>query len=218
MPTPLAVIAGVGPGMGLALARRFAREGYRIAVIARRAEALAAYAAEIGPATAHPADLADAADTRRAMAAIRDAHGPAALLVYNASLWNPAPAMAIAPAEFMRDLALDVGGALVAAQAVYPDISAAGRGAMLFTGSHVAIAPEHGAGSPSLTAGKAALRALVLAMAPRLRRDGIRVGTVTIAGAVAPGTAFDPDRIADRFAALAALPPEDPTVEVIYRG
>jgi NAD(P)-dependent dehydrogenase (short-subunit alcohol dehydrogenase family) len=209
--------------MGLALARRFAREGYRIAMIARRAEALAGYAATIageidGEATGHPADLADPADTRRAMAGIRAAHGPASLLIYNASVWNGTPAMALAPEDFMQDIALDATGALVTAQAVYPDMKAAGGGAMLFTGSHAAIAPDKGTGSASLTAGKSALRGLVFAMAPRLRAEGIRVGTVTIAGAVKPGTAFDPDRIAERFVDLARLPPDDPAVEVVYRG
>jgi NAD(P)-dependent dehydrogenase (short-subunit alcohol dehydrogenase family) len=219
MPDPLAVIAGVGPGMGLALARRFAREGYRIAMIARRADALASFAAAIdGAATAHPADLSDPADAARAMAEIRAAHGPAALAIYNASIWNGTPAMAIAPDAFQRDLSLDVTGALVMAQAVYPDMKAAGKGVMLFTGSRVALAPQHGTASPSLAAGKSALRGLVLAMAGELRRAGIRVGTVTIAGTIAPGGPFDPVRIVEHFVRLAALPAEDRTVEIVYDG
>jgi NAD(P)-dependent dehydrogenase (short-subunit alcohol dehydrogenase family) len=219
MTLPLAIVAGVGPGMGLALARRYIRDGHRVAMIARRAESLDAFAAELGEgATGHPADLADLADIARVMDEIRAAHGPADRLHYNPSIWNEQPAMAFPPDEFQRDMALCVTGGLVAAQAVLPDMKAAGRGTMLFTGGGLALTPQHGTPVPSLAAGKAALRALVLAMAGELRPHGIRVGTVTVAGAIARGSRFDPDRISAEFAALAALPPEDETVEVIFRG
>jgi NAD(P)-dependent dehydrogenase (short-subunit alcohol dehydrogenase family) len=215
---PLAIVAGVGPGMGLALCRRFAAEGYRIAMIARRAEALAGYAADLPDATGHPADLADPADTARAMREMRAAHGPAALMVYNASVWTGTRAMDFDPVAFHRDLHLDVTGALVVAQGVYPDMKAAGRGVMLFTGGGLALHPERGAPAPSLATGKAALRAFVFALAADLKRDGIRVGTVTVDGTIAAGTAFDPERIAGHFVRLAALPPSDPTVELVYDG
>jgi NAD(P)-dependent dehydrogenase (short-subunit alcohol dehydrogenase family) len=219
MTAPLAVVAGVGPGMGLALARRFAREGYRIAMIARRRDALEGYAASVGgPASGHVADLSDLEATRQVMVEIRAAHGPAGLLVFNPSIWRETPAMVVEPADFHRDLALCATAGLVAAQAVYPDMKAAGRGIMLFTGGGLALAPQHGTPAPSLAAGKSALRGLVLAMAGELRPHGIRVGMVTVAGTIAPGGPFDPDRIAERFAALAALSPEDPTVEVVHDG
>ena len=51
----------------------------------------------------------------------------------------------------------------------------------------------------ALTAVKAALRAFVHASAPELAAQRTRLCTVTIAGQVAPGTAFDPDRIAQAF-------------------
>ncbi len=215
---PLTIVAGVGPGMGLAIARRFAAGGHRIALVARSRDKLASYAAELGRGSAHPADLSDPADTARAMAEIRAAEGPAATLVYNAGVWNETPAMALAPEALGRDLSLCVTSALVAAQAVHADMVAAGRGAMLFTGGGLALAPQYGTVVPSLTAGKSALRGLVLAMAGELRPQGIRVGLVTIAGTVAPGGPFDPDLIAERYAALAALPPEDQTVEVVHGG
>lgn len=216
---PLAIVAGVGPGLGLALSRRFAGEGYRVAMIARRAEALDGYAAETGADSAgHPGDLGDPADVARVMREIRDRHGPAALLIYNASVWNPTPAMEIAPADFQRDLSLCVTGALAAAQAVFADMRAAGGGLMLFTGGGLALAPQHGTPAPSLAAGKSALRGLVLAMAPELRKAGIRAGTITIAGTIAPGGPFDPERIAERFAEFASLPRDDDTAEIVYRG
>jgi NAD(P)-dependent dehydrogenase (short-subunit alcohol dehydrogenase family) len=219
MSDKLAIVAGVGPGMGLALARRFAADGCGVALIARRADALAGFLREVGPgASAHPADLADPEAVAAVMAAIRAERGPAEALIWNAALWREQPAMAMSPADFHRDLALGVTGALAAAQAVYPDMRAAGRGVMLFTGGGLALAPQYGAAVPSLTAAKSALRGLVHALAGELRTQGVRVGTVTIAGPVAPGGPFDPDLIAARFAALAALPPEDPTVEIVHDG
>jgi NAD(P)-dependent dehydrogenase (short-subunit alcohol dehydrogenase family) len=215
----LAIVAGVGPGMGLALARRFAADGYGVALIARRPEALAGYLRDLGGgASAHPADLADPQAAAAAVAAIRAERGVVRALLWNAAFWRPTPAMSIAPEDFHRDLALGVTSALAAAQAVYPDMREAGGGAMLFTGGGLALAPQHGAAAPSLTAAKSALRGLVFALAGELRPQGVRVGTVTIAGTVAPGGPFDPDRIAARFAALAALPPDDPTIEVVHDG
>jgi NAD(P)-dependent dehydrogenase (short-subunit alcohol dehydrogenase family) len=58
----------------------------------------------------------------------------------------------------------------------------------------------------SLGAGKAALRNLAFSLHADLAPAGIHAGTVTICGTVKPGTAFDPDRIADSFWALHAQP------------
>ncbi len=220
----LAVVAGVGPGMGLALARRFAADGGRVAMIARRREALDGYAEAIaaetrpGAAKGFPGDLSDPADVARVMGAIRAVEGPARLLIYNAGVWVEASAMALPIADFERDLSLCVTGALVAAQSAYPDMKAAGGGTLLFTGGGLALAPGYGAVAPSLTAGKSALRGLVHAMAGPLRAEGVAARMVTIAGTVAPGGPFDPDLIAGRYAALAALPADDETVEVVHDG
>ncbi|MFD4635898.1 SDR family NAD(P)-dependent oxidoreductase [Lentzea sp. NPDC058436] len=68
-------IFGAGRGLGTALARRFAREGYRVALVARRAERLDALvrdlAAEGVEAAAFPADLSDPANGRAVVEAIR---------------------------------------------------------------------------------------------------------------------------------------------------
>jgi NAD(P)-dependent dehydrogenase (short-subunit alcohol dehydrogenase family) len=218
----VAVVAGVGPGNGLAIAKRFARDGWFVAMIARDATRLAEYQAALtavgGAGRGYVGNLADVGDTARVMAEIIAAEGPIGVLVYNAGVWREASAMTIAPKTFADDLTLSVTAGLVAAQAVYPGMRDAGSGTMLFTGGGLALAPQYGTPVPSLTAGKSALRGLVLAMAAELRPQGIRVGTVTIAGTVAVGTAFDPDVIAERFAALAALPPSDETVEVVFDG
>jgi NAD(P)-dependent dehydrogenase (short-subunit alcohol dehydrogenase family) len=126
--------------------------------------------------------------------------------------------MAMAPARFRADLDLCATGALACAQAAFPAMQARGAGSLLFTGGGLALRPEFGAGVAGLTAGKSALRGLVFALAGELAPHGIHVGTVTIAGQVAPGGPFDPDRIAEAFAALHAEPRGAWSIETVFAG
>jgi NAD(P)-dependent dehydrogenase (short-subunit alcohol dehydrogenase family) len=215
-------VCGAGQGLGRAIARRFAREGFAVALLARRQEALDAMAAEIeadgGTARGFAADLTDEPGLRAALARVGDEMGPPEVLIYNASMFVGGPAMALPPAGFAAELSLDVTGALIAAQAVFPAMQAAGRGTIIFTGSRVAIKPEAGRRSPGLTAGKAALRALAIAVAPELAEAGIHLGTVTIDGSIKPGGPFDPALIAEEFWALHAEPQGSWTTERVFRG
>jgi len=208
--------------MGMAIARRFAREGFALGLIARRADTLEMAAGRLRSDGARvavaAADLSDPGQAVGVIARLTEALGAASVLAYNAAVWNQVPAMAIPPGDFRRDLDLCVTGALACAQAVYPAMRAVGRGSMLFTGGGLALKPEFGAGVASLTAGKSALRGFVHALAGELTPEGIHVATVTIAGTVAPGTAFDPDRIAERFWLLHAEPPTAWRVEEVYAG
>lgn len=200
---PLAIIAAAGPGMGLAVARRFAREGFDLALIARDATRLDAPAALLagagGIARTFAADLTDEGQIRAVLARIEVEMGPAEVLVFNAGVWREGPVLSMSADDFQRDLMLCATSALVCTQAVLPGMQGRGRGTLLFTGGGLALRPEFGAGVASLTAGKSALRGLVRAMAPELANAGLRVGLITIAGTVAPGTAFDPDRIAELY-------------------
>lgn len=203
MTSPLAIIAGAGPGVGASVARRFAAGGFRVALIARDADRLATLAAPIratgGNAATYSADLSDHASVGDAMAAIVADHGRAAVLVWNAAVWTETPALSLDPAEFDRQMRLGLTCALTAIQAVAPAMAESGSGSILLTGGGLGLAPQYGGAVPALTAVKAAVRGFVHASAPEFARKGLRLGTVTIAGQVAPGTAFDPDRIAAAF-------------------
>jgi len=138
------------------------------------------------------------------------------VLVYNASAaMRMTPAMDLPIEDFAADVAVSLTGAFAAAQAVYPAMRSGG-GCMLFTGGGLALAPHYGAGVVSLTAGKSGLRGFVHALAEELRPDGIHVATVTIAGTVAPGTAFDPDLIAQRFWEMFSEPRGSWSVESVF--
>ena len=58
---PVCAVVGVGPGNGEAFARRFAADGYAVALMARRAELTAKLAAELSHAKAYACDVADEA-------------------------------------------------------------------------------------------------------------------------------------------------------------
>jgi len=183
------VVAGVGPGVGAAVARRFAAEGFTVALLARSSAALAAVAAEIGAAggtaRSFPVDMTDLDALAAVLDRVSDEIGPPGVLVYT--------------------------------QAVWPAMRAAGRGTVIWTGGGLALAPQDGTAVPALTAGKSALRGLALAAAPELPAGGVRLATVTIAGMVAPGGPFDPDRIAGAFWAAHAAADGAP-VETVFSG
>jgi NADP-dependent 3-hydroxy acid dehydrogenase YdfG len=218
----VAVVAAAGPGVGFAVAKRFAHEGFAIALIARRRDALDAMVAEIvaegGAARGYAADVTDPSALRAALSAAATDMGAPSVLVWNGGRWIETPALALDPAELEVDLRLTTVGALTAVQAVTPAMAAAGGGTILVTGGGLALAPQYGGAVPALTAGKAAARALVLAAAPELAAQGVHLATVTIAGQVAPGGPFDPDRIAEAFWSLHAAPRDAWTVERVFDG
>jgi NAD(P)-dependent dehydrogenase (short-subunit alcohol dehydrogenase family) len=91
MTSPLAIVAGVGPGVGAAVARRFAEGGFRVALIARdddppcrprRAQSLQLGGTDVRPTSA---DLSDHATVRRVLATIAAEQGRATVLVWNAA-------------------------------------------------------------------------------------------------------------------------------------
>ncbi len=222
MAARLCIVAGVGPGMGMAIARRFGREGLRVALVARNRAALDSHVADLAAqgiaAAAYPADLSDVAATRDVFARILADHGPAEVLVHNAAIWREAKASEVDPALFAADLTLGVVSAAIAAQAVYPAMKERGAGSILATGGGLALHPAYGTAVPTLTAAKSALRGFVHAFAGEAKADGIHVGMVTIAGVVAPGTAFDPDVIADHYWRLHTQAPGAWEVETVFDG
>ena len=215
---PLAIIAGAGPGIGLSVARAFHSQGFAVALLARRREALEALASDLPASSIWPVDLHDPAGFKSVVAAVIEAHGVPDVLHYNAAAWHEADPLMLEPSVFTAGLALCATGALAAVQAVVPAMAGRGHGSLLFTGGGLAIYPEYGADVLSLTAGKAALRAMVLALAPKLAALGLHAATVTVAGTVEADTPFDPDLIAGAFVALHRQPRAEWEHELVFDG
>ncbi|MGF1663198.1 MAG: SDR family oxidoreductase [Kineosporiaceae bacterium] len=215
---PSTVVLGAGPGLGIASARAFARSGHGVGLVARSAERVAAAVDELR-AAGHRAHgrAADAADPEGLAAALRELVGELGgldVLHHNVSRFRAGGVAGTAPGDLADDLAAGAVSLLTAVRAVLPELEAT-TGTVLATGSGAADRPP----ADALTLGpqKAALRALVHALAADLAPRGVAVRTLTVRGVIAPGTAFDPDRIAARLAALAADPAASP-VESDYSG
>ena len=190
-----AIVIGAGPGIGVSVARRLAREGLPVGVIARsRATVEAALAAVPGAAGA-TADVTDEAALRAALDAIVERHGVPEVLVYNAALIQGDAIGDLTAAQHLEAWAVNVVGAITSVAHLGPRMADAGRGTILLTGGMPEPVPD----VASLSLGKAGLRALTQLLATQYAPAGIHVATVTVGGVVAPGTAYDPDEIADHY-------------------
>jgi NADP-dependent 3-hydroxy acid dehydrogenase YdfG len=217
-PKPVCLIIGAGPGIGLAVAQKFASESLSIALVARdadRAKQLAADA-NVPDAHAYAADAGDPLSLQQAIAAATDELGPIDVVVYNAAALTMATPTALSAESLKADLDVSVVGALTAIHSVVPSMLSRGTGTILFTGGGLAIYPS--AGVTSLSVGKAAIRSLAFCFAEEVASAPIRVGMVTVFGAVEPGTPFDPAKIADAFWELYADRDGSLGVEIEFKG
>jgi short-subunit dehydrogenase len=206
MTNPVVMIIGAGPRLGEAVARRFGRDGYDVALIARDEQRLADLGARLKAdgitAGWTSADIGDVEALTAAATRFVDHSGRIDVLLHNVSTWRDASTLELSRADLFADLSVGAASLLTAAQAVVPSMRGPGRGTILATGSGAADRPS--AGGVSLAAQKAALRALVQALDADLRPEGIHCATVTVRGPIAEGTTRAPERIAEVFAELAA--------------
>ena len=195
------LLVGAGPGLGLAIARRFGVGGYGVTLVARSTDGLEALAkgmADTGAKVATlQADVSDPETLRDRMSVLYGTHGAPGLIVYNAVMGAPDQLLSSTAAHLQEAYAVDVIGAIVVAQAAARAMRAAGSGTILVTGGGFADNPIPALATVSL--GKAALRSAATMLAADLGADGIYVATLTILGQIVAGTAFDPERIAERY-------------------
>jgi len=205
-PYTSALIVGTGPGLSASLARRFAREGVRVAVAARSKDKLAALAAETGAST-HVCDATDRGQVEALFAALDDAHATPDLVVYNASGRARGPIVDLDPDDVARSIAVSAfGGFLVAQQAALRMLPRK-HGAIALTGATAGV--KGFALSAPFAMGKFALRGLAQSLARELHPQGIHVLHVVVDGGVRaahrpdpadnPDSTLDPDAIAETY-------------------
>lgn len=201
-----AVVIGVGPGIGRSVALRFAREGLAVAVIARSAETVGAVAADLAPSgvpvVALTADVTDEAALLAALDKAAAELGPPDVVVYNAALIQPDALGELPAAGQLQAWAVNVVGAITAAGHAVPGMAERGHGTFLVTSGM----PEPVPGYISLSLGKAGVRTLVELLDTQYGSLGVHVASVTVGGAVAPGSAYDPDDIAEHYWRLHTQP------------
>ncbi|HTT92996.1 MAG TPA: SDR family NAD(P)-dependent oxidoreductase [Acidimicrobiales bacterium] len=195
------LLVGAGPGLGMAVARRFAEEGYRVTLVARSVDGLGHLADGLADTGAHvdtvAADASDPEGLRARMAELYNEPGAPGLIIYNAVIGAPDKLLSSTVEHLQTAYTVDVIGAVVVAQVAAPAMRAAGSGTIIVTGGGFADHPVPALATVSL--GKAALRSAATMLGADLGPDGIRVATLTIAGQIVAGTAFDPENIAQRY-------------------
>ena len=183
---PVAAITGVGPGLGAALAHRFAQGGYAVAINARRAEYLRSLAEEIrakgGQVLEVPADIGDRAQVEAAFKSIREQLGSPEILLYNAGGGNWGTITDITPEQYEATWRVNGYGAFLSAKEVAPDMIARGKGTMLFTGATAGV--KAGPRSVAFGPAKFAMRGLVQSLARDLGPKGIHVGWINVDGVI----------------------------------
>ncbi len=218
MAARVVLIVGAGPGVGASVARRFAREGYDVGLVARSSEALVTLTDELAAAGIRAgwaaADIADAAALTTAVHRLTAELGRVDVLHFNPSVFRAADPLELSAEELLEDVRVGAAALLTAVQAARPAMTRGAR--VTVTGSMAADHPSHAA--CSLGVQKAAVRNLVLSLDAALAPEGVRATSLTIMGVLAPGTPFAPERVADALYAAATTPDEQWRTEVAFDG
>lgn len=209
-----AIVVGAGPLIGTSLARRFAKDGMPVTVIARSARTVGAVVQAVGgeAVLGVTADVTDEDAARSALDRAVATNGVPEVVVYNAAIIRADRLGELSSAELAGTLAVNVLGAVTVGAHVAPSMVAAGGGSLLFTGGMPAVKAEYA----SLSLGKSALRTVADLFRAEYGSRGLHAATVTVYDAVAPGTPYDPDLIAEEFAALHREPAGRWRHEVIF--
>jgi NAD(P)-dependent dehydrogenase (short-subunit alcohol dehydrogenase family) len=224
-------VLGVGPGLGAAVARRFAREGFAVGLMARGEESLAAVREDVegsgGTALSVTADATDAASVASAFDRVREELGEPEVLVYNAGAFQMGGILELSPEQFDDCFRANCSGAFYGAQRVLPAMVERGRGTIILTGATAAL--RGSARFAALATGKFGLRALAQSMAREFGPQGIHVAHVIIDGQINTPrlredqpdreeiTTLSPESIAETYWQLHAQNPTAWTLELDLR-
>ncbi len=208
----VAVVVGVGPGTGAAVAKKFA-ERYAVALVARGADKVKPVAEAIratgGVALEVPADVTDASSVKHAFDSIRKEIGAPHVLVYNAGQALFGNVEKISLDDYEAAWRTNAFGAFACVKEVAPEMIARGTGVILFTGATAGV--KAGPQSVAFGPAKFATRGLAQSLARDLGPRGIHVAWISIDGVIeVPGVReryaqlgdrelLKPEAIADTF-------------------
>lgn len=188
------VVTGGSRGIGLAIARRFARDGFDVLIVGREREALVVATEQIGhEVTMESGDVSVRADVERIAESIAVRYGRLNVLINNAGILETIPiGTPLAQAEAIFDRVVDASlkGAFLMSHALAPLLASPG-GRIINMGSIVAQSGASVSGYTAYTPAKAGLHGLTLALARELGPRGINVNTV------APGMTADTGQTAN---------------------
>ncbi|PUU78437.1 hypothetical protein B9Z19DRAFT_1048518 [Tuber borchii] len=214
---PLAIIAGVGAGTGLSIARRFA-QGYNVIVLSRSSASIdpviSAVEASGGTAYGISTDVSSEASVTAAFNAIKAKYpgSPTAAAVFNAGSFSRAPFLETALEDWERISAIQGRGAFLFSKATIPLLLASKHlehpPTLIFTGATASL--KASANFSAFAAGKWATRALSQSLAKEFGPQGVHVSHAIIDGVIdiprtkevtfdAEDAKISPDAIADAY-------------------
>lgn len=195
-------VLGAGNGCGNRVAEKFGQNGFRVVLMSRNAEHLAAYEKEFkGKGIEVYTKVADAADTQsvtRAFDELKTTFGIPDVLFYNVGVTTADSALKEKDAALLVErYKIDVAGAYHAILQVLGEEFSKKNGAILVTGGGLALYPMNE--YLPLSMDKAALRAMCIALHNELKKQNVYVGTLTVTDVIAPGSKCDPAILAEDF-------------------
>ncbi len=179
---PVCVVVGVGPGNGAAFVRRFAEEGYKVAMIARTPGVMNELAAELPVAKPYLCDVGNAEAVEATFAKIAADLGAVDALIYNVGkgVWGSAEEVSLE--NFEAAWRTNTFGAFVAARCVIPAMKQRGAGQIILIGATASL--RGGASTAAFASAKSAQRSLAQSLARSLWPSGIHVSLMIVDGIV----------------------------------
>lgn len=202
--TKTIVVVGAGPGLGLAIAKRFGQAGFRVGLVARRKEALAGYVQSLKQmgieAGGFPADITQEAQIADSFGRIRKEWGPVDVLEYSPldrGNFPRLPVNEVSTEQVLMQLKINVLGAVACVQQVLPDMLRRGEGAIFLTAGTSAVSTIPTISHVGIS--NAGERSYALSLNNELGPKGIFAAFVCIKTGIKEGTAGDPGKIADAY-------------------
>ncbi len=182
MSKPVCVIVGVGSGNGAAFCRKFAAEGYRVAMLARNIDYLKELEAEISDSQAYQYDVTEIDKAAEVFSRIESQMGTISVLVYNAGAGAFANIDDTTVESFQRAWEVNARGLLVVAQQVIPQMRKLAGGNIVIIGATASV--KGGANFTPFASAKAAQRSLAQSMARYLDPEKIHVSCIIVDGVI----------------------------------
>jgi NAD(P)-dependent dehydrogenase (short-subunit alcohol dehydrogenase family) len=183
----VAIVAGVGPGIGARFVENFAKEGYRVVALARNADSLARIRESLDDIAERCAfwtvDITDQDQVKKIFSRVRQELGLVSLLVCNSGGGaKRASFLEVTAPDFLRNLNGQAFGPFLCAQQAIPDMLRRGGGTVVYIGATSSV--KGYAKSSAFATGKFALRALAQCNAREFGPQGIHVLHVIIDGGI----------------------------------
>ncbi|ERS81026.1 hypothetical protein Q672_06855 [Marinobacter sp. EVN1] len=176
------VVMGVGPGNGEAFVRRFCREGYKVAMLARSEDYLKQLESSVDGAHAFTCDMMEPEQIAAVLSDIKSALGPVSVLLYNAGGGAFKNVEDATLEEFEANWRLNVGGLVAATKAALPQLRQQDSASIIVTSASAATRGR--ANTAPFASAKAAQRSLAQSLARQLGPERIHVANVVIDGVV----------------------------------